>query len=117
MNQAAGRWKWLLRAVALGSIICVLWMVWISLPNVEFLQLYRKIEVGMTMREVESILGPGKRISKQEIPQTKDESRKVGTKPVVFGDAYLRWDHDQERIIIGFQDGKVVCKDYWEPSL
>jgi hypothetical protein len=104
---------------------------------------YERIQVGMTLAEVEAILGPGTEIDLSEVPTTLvslnpaaeraayERARRTGrplptvrsfpahSKPVVQGDRVVRWrgDHNGARILIGFKDGKVAEKWYTEYSL
>src|SRR5207302_1670877 len=99
---------------------------------------YDQVQVGMTLTEVESILGPGSQIS------AKDLSGKLITKPgfveppdppggpprtvrmapavvvpEVQGDQFYQWwnpDHS-EYSLVGMRDGKVCDKTFWQTSL
>ena len=74
---------------------------------------YEAVEIGMTLMQVEAILGPGQQIPAKNLPTT------TGMTPVVHGEQYFEWqDKDADReIIVAFSRGKVCDKWYWEPSL
>lgn len=76
-----------------------------------------KIKPGMTLNEVEAILGPG-------------EESQVLIVPPIQGENIYEWNEWQKdwkpdglttparrSIYIGFRDGKVCDKHYFEPSL
>jgi hypothetical protein len=102
---------------------------------------YKRVRVGMSVGEVQAILGPGEEIDPKSVPgvvvavnpadaeSARERDRRTGTqstgrdyptriKPVVEGDLILRWVNGQtgERILIAFKDGKVCEKDYWDPN-
>lgn len=103
---------------------------------------YGRVQVGMTVEEVEAILGPGSSVKQSEVPtvvvavnpadvQASEERAKragrwpqtardypVRHKPVVEGDLILKWVDDRtgERILVAFKDGKVCEKHYWDPN-
>lgn len=106
-----------------------------------FQQDYQRIQVGMSVDEVQAILGPGTPVKQREIPTTvvpvnpedaraaDERARKLGQsppttreyptrhKPLVEGDYILRWTNSHgERILVGFRDGKVCEKDYYDPN-
>jgi hypothetical protein len=85
---------------------------------------YIKIREGMTLGEVEAILGPGVEIPKSRLPETPDFTEpdpEKRSKPVVTGEQISRWSKGripgETEIIIGFKDGRVCDKWFWEPSL
>jgi hypothetical protein len=105
-------------------------------------QNYQRLQVGMTVAEVEAILGPGTPVKQADVPQmvvpvnpadaeaSRDRARRAGVvptardyptrnKPVVEGDSILIWEdaNKQWRILVGFREGKVCEKDFWELSL
>ena len=76
---------------------------------------YKKIERGMTLEEVEVLIGRGEKIERLSVPETPDG-------PVVTGETFFEWKETPRefggtRIVIGFVKGKVIAKSYWEPSL
>lgn len=75
----------------------------------------------MTLAEVEAILGPGDAILANEVPQSPFATKLDGSRqsiPVVYGQTVYRWDDGRfRRVLIGFQDGYVCSKWYWEPDL
>jgi hypothetical protein len=82
---------------------------------------FLRIKAGMTRAEVEGIIGPGKEIQIGELPQF------AGGGTPVSGDKFMRWTKnpkDNERglflgtyILVGFENGVVRDKWYWEPNL
>lgn len=115
---------------------------WFGEPD-RFRAGYERVQVGMTLADVEAVLGPGTEIKLSEVPtrlvslnpaaeRAADErARRTGSplptvrsfptrvKPVVAGDRVLRWRGEQNgaRILIGFKDGRVIEKDYVEYGL
>src|SRR5438094_6334422 len=59
---------------------------------------YKRINDGMTLDEVERILGPGQAIQGPPIG---------GGKPVVVGESFYLWRQGYDEIIVAFKDGKV----------
>src|SRR5262245_8497153 len=73
-----------------------------------------RVKVGMTLAEVENILGPGERQESQ--PGMPDY--KGGSIPVVQGDEFYVWKADDDLAIwVGLREGKVHDKWFWAPSL
>lgn len=70
---------------------------------------YDQIEVGMTLAEVEEILGPGTPV--ENVPENRDG-------PIVTGDALFLWEEPRSgvRIHMGFLKGKVLGTDYFQPE-
>lgn len=65
-----------------------------------------RVRVGMTIAEVEAVLGPGTLVD--SVPWS-------GSQPVVRGDVFYRWTATAvygEEAIVGFKDGAVVDKWY-----
>ena len=102
---------------------------------------YTCIRVGMSIEEVQAILGPGTTVKQEEVPgfvvavNPQDavgsigRARKVGPiatcrdyptriKPVVEGDHILRWVNSEtgERILVAFKDGRACEKDFYDPN-
>jgi hypothetical protein len=77
---------------------------------------YSQVEIGMTVDEVEAILGRGKEIPRSEVPLLGGPMR-----PAVEGTSFYRWKDEANamtpEIVLGFENGKVCNKWYWEPSL
>jgi hypothetical protein len=86
--------------------------------------------------EVEAILGPGIQLSLKEVPTAvvprpgvKVRKDRPGgpwatqidypteDKPAVQGERFLRWESDGDEVILGFKDGRVIDKYYWNCSL
>ena len=95
-------------------VMCI--MMSVGRPN--YLNYFR-IHEGMDIRDVESILGPGRELTKNEIPNTPDFSEPVPenrSKPVVRGDKILFWEGSNIEIYIGFNNNKVSTKWLWQSS-
>jgi hypothetical protein len=122
--------------VTLGGVL------YASLKDSPDLANYKRVHVGMSVGEVQAILGPGAVVPQAEVPgvvravnqadedATRERARRsdgppstardypTRIKPVVEGDHILRWVNGQtgERILIAFKDGKVCEKHYWDPN-
>jgi hypothetical protein len=68
-----------------------------------------RIHLGMTLTEVESILGPGKKCS---WPPTE-----WGIGPVVKGEQFFVWEDRGMEFWVGLRDGRVCGTWFWAPSL
>jgi hypothetical protein len=103
---------------------------------------YKQVQIGMSVDEVQAILGPGTAVNQSEVPgivvavnpgdevASEERARRSGRppptirdyptriKPVVEGDYILQWVNSRtgERILVAFRDGKVCEKDYWDPN-
>jgi hypothetical protein len=72
---------------------------------------FYRIRKGMTLPQVQRILGPGEARSAVLRP-----TRRGGMKPVVRGDQCYLWEpHDYRDIWVGFRDGKV-CDKWQDPG-
>jgi hypothetical protein len=87
-----------------------------NLPEGNGEKIFKRIQKGMTLSEIESILGEGVKIPPERLP-THPDYEKGGEKPVVKGDIFYLWDKGEYRVTIGFVEGKVFEKYLWEPSL
>lgn len=81
---------------------------------------YERISVGMTREQVEALLGSaGEEV--KTIPQFPAYIHPPDVPPgwtgVVWGDTFVRWQSGDRDIHIGFSEGRVTSKHYWEPSL
>ena len=107
-----GRGKKYLVAVSVGLLLlAAVLFVYFSGSRISKRN-YKRIENGMTVLEVEALLGPGTEVEKKCIPKT------TGMIPVVKGDRFYRWE-DMEagtEIFIGLKDNVVCDKWYWEVS-
>lgn len=103
---------------------------------------YKKVRVGMSVDEVQAILGAGTPVRQDEVPSivvpvnpqdaedSLERARRAGGprptvrdyptrhKPVVEGDTILRWVNGEtgERILVAFRGGRVCEKHYWDPN-
>ena len=115
------------------------WLFWMESADY---RKYKRVQVGMSVDEVQAILGPGTPIGQEKVPgivvavnpadvdASLERARRAGrspptardyptrVKPVVEGDFILQWVNDKtgERILVAFKDGKVCEKDYWDPN-
>ncbi len=120
-TEKAARARWLLaaRRVVLGmALVLVLlpFSFWVCCPTTgslfEWKYRYR-VRVGMTVGEVEAILGRGER--QEWVGWTPDGEG--GMVPFVRGDEFLLWEEDGLEIWTGIRDGKVCDKQFWASSL
>jgi hypothetical protein len=145
-----GRWilgrsgsvrKALLFAVLISLILLGLFSVFFVRESHDFVN-YEKVQDGMSVEEVQAILGPGTPVKQEEVPgivvavnpqdaeDFRERARKSGgspptardyptrIKPVVEGDYILRWvnSRTKERILVAFKDGRVCEKNYYDPN-
>jgi hypothetical protein len=83
---------------------------------------YERIRVGMTLPEVEALLGgPGREIAREDLPQSRDFGPPVPhkwSKPVLIGERFFGWLAPEQfkggGIIVGLKNGRVIDKWYWE---
>jgi hypothetical protein len=119
---------------AFGVILCGGLYILVASDPPEFAS-YNRIHVGMSVDDVEAILGPGTAVAQSEVPQTvravnpADErflapnatcrTYPTRLKPVVEGDHILKWRYctNSRTIWIAFRDGLVCEKHYYEDSL
>jgi hypothetical protein len=73
---------------------------------------YGKIRPGMTVSEVEAILGSGQELEGKYVPYTH-------TGPVSSGERFFKWEDrtTARKVWVGIRSGRVCDKWYWEPSL
>jgi hypothetical protein len=68
-----------------------------------------RIKEGMTVEEVEAVLGPGTETGSPTSP---------GGRAVVTGDKIIKWNGENSTVLyIGFREGRVCDKHFWWPSL
>ncbi len=133
--------KALLLTAVLSLVLLGLGYVYLSMDSRDFTN-YNAVRVGMSVEEVEAILGPGTEVKQKYVPSivvpvnpqdavdSLERARKSGAppptardyptrnKPVVEGDYILQWVNSEtgERIIVAFKDGKVCEKYYYDPN-
>ena len=112
------------------------------LKDSDHLTSFRRVQVGMSVDEVQAILGPGTQVAQVEVPtnvipvnlqdaiDSADRARKSNRspptfrdyptrlKPVVEGDYILRWVDSRtgERILVAFKEGMVCEKQFYDPN-
>jgi hypothetical protein len=95
--------------IAVIITVCVIIGMFVIRDQDSMRSRFKKIAIGMTQAEVQSILGEGKPLKKSEVPH-------MGRSQVVSGDEFLKWDAPGNvEIIVGFVNGLVSDKYYWEP--
>lgn len=91
---------------------------------------YDRIQLGMTLNDVESILGQGEDVSGRfGAVKRGDKTYQWEVPHIVQGEKAYKWEewsirsngtfnykYGERTIYVGFQDGKVCDKDYWQPS-
>lgn len=113
--------KWLNAGVVVVLIAALAASLWsIYRPGIFSSVNYERIRPGMTLAEVEQLLGePGMPLSEQELPQV-GYGPGPGKAPV-NGDRYFQWKEAPEGfgryILISLRNGVVADKYYWQPSL
>jgi len=76
---------------------------------------YERIHNGMSLGDVEKILGKGTQKTESEVPSLRDEK---DVRKAVEGKEFYDWRFkDDEDIWIGVSDGRVISKYYYFPSL
>src|SRR5262245_25804497 len=63
-------WKWCLRITSLCLILFSLW--YHCYVQHRFFRQFQSIKVGMSLKDVEAILGPGLKIPQHEVPRSPD---------------------------------------------
>lgn len=133
--------KALLLAALLSLIFLGLFYVCFERESHDF-AIYKVVQVGMSVDEVQAILGPGTSVTQEEVPtivvavnpqdaeNAREKARKSGgppptvrdyptrSKPVVEGDYILRWVNSKtgECILVAFKDDRVYEKYYHDPN-
>jgi hypothetical protein len=123
------RFQFRLRTLMIGTTLfclmfggCLSLVEWLDRPNI-FRAIYERIQPGMTISEVRTLLGrPGNEQVQSQLPQIVDWTVPFGSpnrlKTVVTGEQYFRWDNDDgEKIIVSLRRGVVSEKWYWYPAL
>jgi hypothetical protein len=88
--------------------------VWHFLTDTPLERAYRRIADGMTLPEVEAIMGkPGRELKQEELPRSWPDI------PVVRGDHFYEWTGpvNGQEVHVELRDGRVCDKSYWEYSL
>jgi hypothetical protein len=124
------RFQFRLRTMMIGvTLFCVAGggslsaVAWLNRTGIFSLANYQRIPPGMTLPEVERLLGGrGTEKFEGELPETVDPRVPIGSpnrmRAVVVGDHYLRWDNGNgAEIIVSLRRGVVSEKWYWAPSL
>jgi len=81
---------------------------------------YQRIQNRMSREQVIELLGSSGEVT-QNIPEFPPYVHLPGAPPgwtgVVWGDTFVHWRDGNRDIYVGFSEGRVTSKDYWEPSL
>jgi hypothetical protein len=112
------------------SLFVFVGIAWLAIPILaemikyhRYYLKYESVKTGMTLSEVQMILGPGSEISEDFVTREHDYSKPrnanglIRVRRVVNGDRFYFWENSNRRIEIGFEGGRVREKYYWEPSL
>jgi hypothetical protein len=96
--------------VVLSALGWTLFFVNMAIINhVNFPKRYDRIAEGMTVQEVELLLGPGAPVVREDVPRDLDDP----AEPVVDGETLLLWARGKQRIVVAFTKGRVVDHHYW----
>jgi hypothetical protein len=101
--------------VVLGSGVIISVLLWYYLEETRFYRKYTRIHLGMTIKDVEGILGKGQNHQKEDVPVGRFPGGTIV--PVVVGERFINWEYKFKTIWVGMRNGEVVSKWYWEPSL
>ncbi len=107
-------------ALLLGAFLCFAW----DGPGLTQRK-FNRIEYGMTLAEVEEILGPGRELRPHEVPDIRNGPVRPGDQVYKWSETRASEDNGQfktvgrgeRRICVAFRNGKVCDKTFWEPSL
>jgi hypothetical protein len=122
METCNNRWGWpwwLLGFLAFAVVVLVLYRTFCP-PGQVCRCNYRRVQVGMTVADVESLLGPGQEIPEEEVPGVPayvKPMRKGRSAPIIEGDLFYRWDDGYTEVYVGFKGHRVHEKVWLEPSL
>jgi hypothetical protein len=116
MNDKRRSCQWIL---VCGTVMCsvTLWMCAFT-GRVNYLN-YLRIQKGMTLDEVEHLLGRGREINGSNIPQSPSFSEPIPERraqPVVRGDRCFVWETESLEIYVGVTENVVQSKWYWMMS-
>jgi hypothetical protein len=109
------------RLVLLTLIAALVAGGWVGSTYYSAFAYYKRIQPGMTLNEVERLLGqPGREVSESELEQALDwniavrQARRV--RHVDPGERYFRWEKGSGYIIVSVRGDVVTEKWYWEPD-
>lgn len=94
--------------------------MWVDRPGCFSHSNFLHIQTGMSREQVAGLLrSSGDEV--KSIPEFPPYVRLDGAPPgwtgVVWGDTFVRWKSGDRDIHVGFTEGRVTSKCYWEPSL
>ena len=69
---------------------------------------YKKLKAGMTVEEVQAILGPGKDLPASEFPEPKTRAQAKIKQLLESGGKGLKWEDGQKLIMVVFKSGRVA---------
>ena len=136
---------WLFLAVIVASagiLVLIRGDLWSPTPNFRG---YAQVRIGMSVEEVEAILGRGTLVHPDDVPcdlgpvrsdaaprkraaspagpasplpDSPAPTRPVVIRPVVEGDLILRWENARSGawILVAFRNGRACQKDCWAPA-
>jgi hypothetical protein len=76
-----------------------------------------RIKEGMTLDEVEAILGPGTEVPSSPVVRCRGSDGQVTFRCVVEGKRLFYWERDGGAFHIGLEGGRVCSKSFWAPTL
>ncbi len=108
--MARGR-RFLLPAALVAVLVAAYW-AWSWRPGVPSHHNFDRVREGMSLQEVEELLGPG-----DEVRGPGWRWSPTGGEPIVRGDRFFLWCPSDGFITVGMKDGRVVDADYTVLSL
>jgi hypothetical protein len=110
-------------AILLAGVAILLLILWPK-PDA-FRARYDRLQLGMTVPEVEAILGPGEEVPEDRMPGVPPHVRPMRDgrfAPLVEGERFFRWQEQHEgfpprTIWVGVRGGKVCDKMFHQFSL
>ena len=111
MTKARSWWVCGIVALALFATAVSLFVIFDDAAR--FYLGYHRLRVGMTLSDVELILGRGTEIPERFVPIEKPKGMGGPGTLVVHGDRFFEWRRGSLEIVVGFRDGRVIEKSYW----
>jgi hypothetical protein len=98
--------------VMFGLAVGVYWQFFTGNPS-EWS--FSRVDAGMTVEEVQAILGPGREISREHVPEWGAERTAAGgrrTTRVVEGDRFFEWPQEDGAFYVSFAKNRVAEKHH-----